>query len=550
MKHHVRRLILLLLYFSTVCLLDVTASIPRLAVILVIDQLTNHIFASIHHNLVGDLKKLMQSGINFTHAYMPHGLPSTATGHAALNTGTFAKDHGIVANSWYSDDDKKIFVDHDNSPHAKVFGASDATVGKSAHHLMVDGISDTAIIYPSSGGTNKVFTLSLKSYSAVMCAGHLGKALWFDEQQGKFTSSRAYFEQLPPWLIQFNNSHKIPDFITWSPCHCVLSCFYKNVCPSARIEDLLLFESPIKTHENINDVETYKNFLKTLQATQLLFDAARACIAAELSCNKNDQLIIWILISSTDFVGHEFGTQSVPYIDLVYHIDYQFKKFMRFVTRFMKSSDVVWILLSDHSSAPVPELLEQEGYRSARRINTTELEETICKAIQHVSHNTILSMTVSSPYVYIAKNHLNAIDTQQRNVLFRTEQETLSNTPYIKRAWTYEQLKNTVFDPYTPEYNLQQQLYPERSGTIIFQVAPYCQTSKYTSGTTHESPYNYDIHVPLVIYQKGSVERKIINEPVLTLQVAPTIAYLMQVPKPSMCTFSMLPGIVGHEVFM
>jgi len=140
--------------------------------------------------------------------------------------------------------------------------------------------------------------------------------------------------------------------------------------------------------------------------------------------------------------------------------------------------------------------------------------------------------------------------TQKRKALFSTIQDTLLNTTYIKRAWAYEQLKNAVFDLYTPEYKLQQQLYPGRSGNIIFQMAPYCQVSQYSSGTTHETPYDYDTHVPLVMYQKGSVERKIINETVLTLQVAPTIAHLMQVPKPSACTFSILPGIAGHEVLI
>ncbi|MCL4229145.1 alkaline phosphatase family protein [Candidatus Dependentiae bacterium] len=549
MKHSVRRSALFLL-LNIVCLSNLTAGAPRLAVILVIDQLPYHVFASMHQNLVGGLKKLVQSGINFTNAYAPHGLPSTATGHAAFNTGTFAKDHGIIANSWYSDNGERIFADCDNSPHTKIFGASDTMAGKSAHHLMVDGISDTTIMYPSSGCANKVFALSLKSHPAIMCAGHLGKALWFDEQQGKFTSSHAFFEQLPQWLIQFNNDHIIPDSITWCPRHCFSSCFYKNVCPSARIDDLSLFESPIKTHDKVNGIETYKNYLKTPQATQLLFDAARACIEAELSCNREEQLIVWISVSSTDFIGHEFGTQSIPYVDLIYHIDCQFKKFMRFVTRLVKSSDVVWILSSDHGSAPVPELLEQEGYHSAHRIKVTELEDAIRKAAQHLNHDTTLSTTVSAPYVYIAKNNLNTIDAQKRNALFSTIQETLLKNACIKRTWTYEQLKNAVFDPYTPEYNLQQQLYPGRSGNIIFQTAPYCLVSKYTSGTTHESPYNYDTHVPLVMYQKGFVERKIINETVLTLQVAPTIAHLMQVPKPSTCTFSMLPGIAGHEILI
>jgi predicted AlkP superfamily pyrophosphatase or phosphodiesterase len=94
---------------------------PRLTVILVIDQLPYHIVEQLRPNLSGGLKYLLRHGINYSHAYMPHALPATATGHAALNTGTFAKDHGIVANAWYDAQGNKIAADDDFSENAYVF---------------------------------------------------------------------------------------------------------------------------------------------------------------------------------------------------------------------------------------------------------------------------------------------------------------------------------------------------------------------------------------------------------------------------------------------
>ena len=65
---------------------------PRLTIIIVVDQFSyNYIFNKLNQHFKFGLRYLLDEGVNYTNAYMPHGRPSTATGHAGLNTGTYAK---------------------------------------------------------------------------------------------------------------------------------------------------------------------------------------------------------------------------------------------------------------------------------------------------------------------------------------------------------------------------------------------------------------------------------------------------------------------------
>src|SRR6266852_8140756 len=85
---------------------------PRLAVILVIDQFAYRYITKLYPHLKHGLRYLLDNGVSYTNAFMPHGQPGTSTGHAGLNTGTCADYHGFTSNSWY-EDGKKIACDDD-----------------------------------------------------------------------------------------------------------------------------------------------------------------------------------------------------------------------------------------------------------------------------------------------------------------------------------------------------------------------------------------------------------------------------------------------------
>ena len=146
---------------------------------------------------------------------MPIGLMAhhqQGPGHAALNTGVYGKDSGIVANSWIDGQGNKIECDDDNSEDAAVLAPDGCyDYGKSPRNIMVSGVSDSLAMQSQPCANTKVFSISLKSRAAIGMAGKDKKnqAIWFDRITGSMTSSKYYFDTLPGWVQKFNKTNNI-----------------------------------------------------------------------------------------------------------------------------------------------------------------------------------------------------------------------------------------------------------------------------------------------------------------------------------------------------
>ena len=173
---------------------------PQVTVIFVIDQFAFHYLPRLKPYLTQGIGFLMQNGINYVNAYYPHAMPSTAVGHTALNTGTFATNHGIMNNSWRDGNLKKVSCVDAPAETAAVFSPTGFYEdGKSGHFIMMDGISDQLVLESQPSKPISVYAVSNKCYAAITCAGKLGKPLWFDER------------------VIFNNS--VSTFLFFSCCY-------------------------------------------------------------------------------------------------------------------------------------------------------------------------------------------------------------------------------------------------------------------------------------------------------------------------------------------
>jgi predicted AlkP superfamily pyrophosphatase or phosphodiesterase len=260
---------------------------PRLTVILVIDQFAYHYLNKLTPHLKHGIKFLQGRGVCFTNAHQCNGQPGTATGHANLGTGTYGSQHGFVSNSWY-ENGKKVACDNDDSPEARVlFPNGVYDYGKSAQHLMVDGLSDQCVLQSKPDSSFSAYSISLKSRSAVATAGKLGKALWIDDETGFFTTSKAYFDNLPEWLQQFNMNNDINKIgsVTWNlmyPKNPYAYNFFKidNYDYTRSQKSMLNISFPVRDESNTQD--KYHYFEKMPQANQSLLDCAQACVKAHV----------------------------------------------------------------------------------------------------------------------------------------------------------------------------------------------------------------------------------------------------------------------------
>ena len=515
---------------------------PDLTVIVVVDQCAYNYFDIIRPYVTGGLFKLLNNGVIYTRAYMPHGVPTTGPGHATLSTGTWPSEHGIVSNSWFKGQGVRISCDTDNAAYAATFKPNGTTYpqGKSCSNLMVDTLSDQFYLrYPQS----KPLAISVKGRASVMCAGKMGIGVWFDERTGTFTTSRAYTPTLPTWIRQFNNSitQTVGSYV-WKPTYAENHAAYKNTNSDYTWTS---YKKLIGTQITAADISRKPRdiLLATPYATQLTLDCAYAALVDRYKIKSKDPLLVWICISTLDKTGHAYGPESKESLDVLYQLDRQLGEFMGKVEKLIPASNTLYVLTADHGICPIPEQMRQKGYPAYRvdkhalikdltRLATTEfaLEKPIIKSNK-------VQFYIDQKSIETLKKRGALDDFYQRCI------EVIQAYPGIKKVWTYSELMHISSKPTLREQWLIHQLFKDRSGQLIAQTYPYSFISSYDKGTSHTMPYDYDTHIPLILYWPGQLQHTYINSNVTVLQLAPTLARLMGCASPSCAQAHLLPGI-------
>jgi arylsulfatase A-like enzyme len=253
---------------------------------------------------------------------------------------------------------------------------------------------------------------------------------------------------------------------------------------------------------------------------------------------------LWISLSSLDYVGHDFGPQSFEAIDMVYHIDRHIGSFMRSMRSLVPAGETLYIVTGDHGVSPIPEILYNEGLTNSARISFVKIIENMNTLVkEHFELDDIVT-DFKAPYFYLNHSVFDKLSTKKQDAVLRSLIHFLHKQPCITRAWTYQELAMTPAEPGSLESFFKNGLYHGRSGDIIVQCPPYVIATEHTCGACHDMPYNYNTHVPLIMYQKRAIEREIFHERVYTLQLANTLAYILDVPQPSASLFNILPGVV------
>jgi predicted AlkP superfamily pyrophosphatase or phosphodiesterase len=537
-----------LLFSASICAEQAT---PRLTVIMVIDQFAYHYFYKLKPFFKGAFKFFLNEGISFENAHYPHAVPETAPGHVCLNTGVIARAHGIVGNVWLNDEGKEVESD-DGDPKTSGVFAKDCQMhsfGKSPGNIMVDGLSDQYVMKSQPNDQHLAYSLSIKSRSAIMTSTKLGKAIWLDKDTGMFTSSKAYFEQLPPWLTNFNDKNKVActTAVSWDLRYDRSSPAYqfKNIENYKYIGD---DQPSVGKEKTINRCssghsEVYAPIYESPFGNYLLLNLAREC--AKVHLKKNNKLLLWVCLTPLDLIGHRYGPDSLEAIDMIYHLDHQIKSFMQDMQHLVGKNNVVFALTADHGVMPMQGVLQEEGMTTSFRIPAKEVISTLNQKIKNKFNVDALLTNFQPPAFYVNHEKKKKIDSKVWLEVVDAIKAHMNTIPGVKNVWTYQELDTLPINPIAQEleYYYKNQRYPGRSGDIFVQPQPYSFLTTYAHGTTHASPYNYDTHVPLFIYQKGKFERKVVTQKVHMTQFANTMAQVLGVPKPSASTADLLPGV-------
>ena len=525
-----------------------SAPAPRLVLQITVDQLRGDMLPRYSNRLGKDgFRRLMDRGTWFTNAHYGTANTVTCSGHAVLVTGGDSAQHGMPANEWRDRKDPSRAVYCVSDPKVKIVGAQEGS-GMSPANLSSTTVGDEMALVAGS----RAFAVGGKDRSAIIPGGHLGKAFWYSEEAGVFVTSSFYMPELPQWVAEFNAGKPLDKYRkrSWAPLRNVESYRY------AGGRENLNAHSPLtlgRTFPHSIDSGDHKEVVSMLRFTPMLDEYvgefAKALIANEHLGQGADTDYLAVSLSSTDFIGHAFGPNTVEYEDNLIRLDALLESLFAWIDQRLGAGNTVVVLSADHGAGDTPEDLSKEHY-DADRLPSAKPVVAAVNAYFQAQFNTTENLVAgySPPALYLDAEAVRKAHLAQDEVEQALADYALEYIPGTAFAITRSDLMQGRLTQTPLMTRVQRAFHPERSGdvTLIQKQFWYLDADKDRYAATHGSPYSYDTFVPVLFYGPGIPARRV-TRTVEPASIAPTLTALLGVRPPSGSIAPVLPEVLDAQ---
>lgn len=522
---------------------------PKLAVIIVVDQMRADYVDRFNGEWTGGLKRMVTQGAWFQQATYPYLTTVTCAGHATISTGSFPNTHGVFQNAWW-DRDARRQMPCTEDPHATGVGYGvTVTGGDSPYRLQVPTFGDQMRALRKA----HVVALSLKDRSAIMLGGHGGDAVtWLTNTADGWQTSSAYSATGVP---------AVKAFVDANPLAADFGKTWERVLPAASYSgpDDGLGEAPpegwtrtfphtLTGSAGKVDATYFAQWERSPLADAYLGRFAAALVQS-LQLGKHEGTdVLAVSFSSPDLVGHKFGPRSHEVQDMYAHLDKTIGTLFDQLDAIVGKDHWVVGLSADHGVTPIPEQLVAEG-RDGGRISggaiVDAIEQVLKPALGEGRHVTVgatalvgvegrpLSSTRDMNDIYFEPRVYETISKSKP--LTDAVIAAIAAHPGIQRVFRSQELRGAgkSRDPLLRAAALS--YFPGRGGDLIFAAKPGWMIS--SAGTTHGSATADDQRVPVIFFGRGVKPGKY-QQATSPADLAPTLAAL--------CGFSMKAE--GHRL--
>ena len=506
---------------------------PKLVVGIVVDQMA-YDFIPRYWNKYSDkgFKRLVNNGFFCKNTKVAHFPSYTAPGHSSIYTGSVPAINGIAGNDWYDYEKKKIIYCSDDDTCNTV--GSFSNEGKmSPVNLLSSTITDQLAI--STNKKSKIIGISLKDRGAIFPAGHKANAAyWFDESARKWISSTYYMNALPKWVDEFND-RGLPDFYLSKPWNTLLpiSDYTESAPDDNQYEDPYKGEEkPVFPH-NLPELK-YKNnhLLRTTPfGNSILKDFAIDVIKNE-KLGKNDVTdFLCVSFSSTDFVGHKFGPNSIEVEDTYLRVDLDIAELLQYLDIQVGSENYLVFLTADHGVCSNPTYLNDNGIQ-AGTFFTKAILDSVNTNLERIYHKKNLALHFFNQQVYFNLDFIKEQNLDIKAISNLTADYFRKNVEGVENVCTAEELKNSSIKDYYFSF-FKNGYYEKRCGNVFVNFKKFWIEDKI-KGAEHGSPYDYDIHIPLIWFGCG-IKKGETSEPVFMTDIAPTLSKILNIGFPDGC---------------
>lgn len=521
---------LLFFFFFSVSLIGNTQTVarPKLVVGIVIDQMRwDYLYRYNRYTDNGGFKRLMGSGFNCENTYINYAPTVTACGHSSIYTGSVPAINGITGNFWIDrQSNRDVYCSEDKN--VKTVGSTSEAGLMSPVNLLTTTIGDELRLATNFKG--KVVGVSLKDRGSILPAGHSANAAyWYDGTTGNWITSTYYMNQLPKWVSDFNAKKMVDKYMEqgWSTLYPVNT--YEQSSEDARPYEAKVFGSnsfPYNLQQFAG--KRYDLINATPHGNSFTAEFAKAALTNEGLGTDNITDFLAVSFSSTDYIGHSFGPNSVEEEDNFLRLDKDLGDFLDFLDAKVGKGQYLLFLSADHGALQAPEYLREHKIPSNRFDLAIFSNLNQYLKNQFGKDSLIVDMMnyqifLNRPVIEAA--HLN-IDEIKKSII-----SSLSVMPGVARIIDIEKIEQTTLNAKVKSM-LSNGYYPKRCGDIqlIFQSQWIEGYSAF--GTTHGLWNPYDAHIPLLWYGWGIKPGKSYREVFIT-DIAPTIAALLNIQAPS-----------------
>ncbi|RZA01066.1 MAG: alkaline phosphatase family protein [Sphingobacteriaceae bacterium] len=517
---------------------------PKLVVGLVVDQMRwDYLYRFYSRYGSGGFKRMLNEGFTAENNVVDYIPTVTAAGHATIYTGTSPAIHGIAGNDFIIQaTGKSMYCTSDST----VQGVGTTTNwGKmSPRNMLSTTVTDELKL--ATNFKSKVIGIALKDRGAILPAGHTANAAyWLDDKTGSWISSTYYMKELPQWVKDFNGKRLIEKYLAqdWNTLY-PINTYAQSTEDNARYEGLFKGSTtptfPIKT--SLLSKDSLEIIRTTPYGNTLSIDLAEAAINAEKLGQNGVTDFLALSLSSTDYVGHKFGTNSIEIEDTYLRLDRDLAAFFTFLDTKLGKGQYTVFLTADHGAAHNTAFLKDHNIPAGTWDDALALRGLNAQLLEkYKGQRLVLSMLnyqvqLNSPV--IKRLGLDEAAIKNDCIQFLQQQPAIAFVVDMQKAQTAnipDDLRERIIKGYNTE----------RSGAIQIILKPGWfsgrtpAAGRTPTGTSHGTWNPYDAHIPFVLMGWGIKHGSTTRETHMT-DIAPTIAALLHIQAPN--------GTIGKPV--
>lgn len=520
---------------------------PKLVVGIVVDQMRWDYLYRYYDRFGEDgFKRLMNNGFNCENVMLNYIPTVTAIGHSSIYTGSVPSIHGIAGNDFYLNG-RKTYCTSDST--VSTVGSNSKNGKMSPRNLLVTTIGDELKL--ATNFRSKVIGISIKDRAAVLPAGHSADAAyWFDPTNGHFITSTYYTDKLPEWVNKFNDRNLPEKYLKqdWNTLYPIET----YTASSADDND---FEQPFSENgtptmpvrtSKLYKTKGYGLISSTPYGNSLIFDLAEAAINGEQLGQRGETDFLAISLSSTDYVGHQFGTYAVETEDTYLRLDKDLAKFLNLLDTTVGKDNYLIFLTADHAAAHNFTFLQAHKIPAGGWETENVADELNKRLAETFGTNVKPVKDVLNYQVFLDDEAIKSAKLSRESVIKSIIEQLLENEAV---AYAVDMEKAAVASvPEKVKQRIINGYNNKRSGDIQIIMQPnwyeiYNHSIKNTQGTTHGVWHPYDSHIPL-FFMGSNIPAGQTHQQVYITDIAATVCAILQIQMPNGCIGNPIEAIM------